>query len=478
MYLAAPPVDILGCSVMHLMRHPAAADSLVEPDTGHSAAASGYSSVMGMFGSLVGSPAASKPQSREGVFSLGDRGLVLAEDAHALLFRLSADTSAAPKFQPPEAIFRAILILLTATAESECAFATEFLKDLAPLLLPRIFQSATSAIEEWIRMHVEGCYDPVALLLMIRLPPISSVLHRVSCVDLSTSEVWRLALSVFCLNGLLCVSGRARASQDVVCGLEERGIGQVRPLLDRLTLLLWPRFKAVLDRQMQHVRDADAASMISHGSDKYPHFVTRRFAELTACVHLLRNAESGEMLDHSLNFVRNEIEALWGRMAVVIGDARRRQVFTINQLDYVLGIYAQRGVPSEVVAAFGDKLASVIESYVEAELALHMGDMIKFTGQAEAGAAVTASAARPLVDAFAAGWKQSVEMINVSVMGSFNNMKNGMEILKRTLTQMLLYYTRFCEVIKLHCAQDASLPRGLVNIPTIMSEIRKYSRTF
>jgi hypothetical protein len=53
-----------------------------------------------------------------------------------------------------------------------------------------------------------------------------------------------------------------------------------------------------------------------------------------------------------------------------------------------------------------------------------------------------------------------------------------MEILKRTLTQLLLYYTRFCEVIKQRHADDASLSRGLVNIPTIMSEIRKYSRTF
>jgi hypothetical protein len=27
---------------------------------------------------------------------------------------------------------------------------------------------ATAAIEEWIRTHVDGCYDPIALLLMIR----------------------------------------------------------------------------------------------------------------------------------------------------------------------------------------------------------------------------------------------------------------------------------------------------------------------
>ena len=103
-------------------------DSLVDPDTtAASTAAAGVQGMLGgMFGSLgIGSPSqVQRPQSREAVFSLGSRGNVLSEDAHALLFRLSADTAHVP-MQPPESIFRAILTLLTATAESECAFACE-----------------------------------------------------------------------------------------------------------------------------------------------------------------------------------------------------------------------------------------------------------------------------------------------------------------------------------------------------------------
>lgn len=107
---------------------------------------------------------------------------------------------------------------------------------------------------------------------------------------------------------------------------------------------------------MLRVKGADGASLISHGSDKYPHYVTRRYAELTACVHLLRNAESREMLDHSLNYMRNEVEGLWGRIAVHLGDERRRLVFRINQVDCVLGIYTLKGVPADVIAIFTDML--------------------------------------------------------------------------------------------------------------------------
>ena len=54
----------------------------------------------------------------------------------------------------------------------------------------------------------------------------------------------------------------------------------------------------------------------------------------------------------------------------------------------------------------------------------------------------------------------------------------GMEILKRALTQLLLYYTRFLDVVKRHCREHATLSRDMVNIPSLIAEIKKYSRTF
>ena len=85
-----------------------------------------------------------------------------------------------------------------------------------------------------------------------------------------------------------------------------------------------------------------------------------------------------------------------------------------------------------------------MESYVEEELRTQIGPLIKFVRDAEAHASPSSSSggggsqsnvggsgpdpkeiAKSLVDGFSSGWKQSIEIINVDVMGSFNNMKNG-----------------------------------------------------
>ena len=48
----------------------------------------------------------------------------------------------------------------------------------------------------------------------------------------------------------------------------------------------------------------------------------------------------------------------------------------------------------------------------------------------------------------------------------------------RCLTQLLLYYTRFLDIIKKYCADSGALSGRMVNIPSIIAEIKKYARTF
>jgi len=115
---------------------------------------------------------------------------------------------------------------------------------------------------------------------------------------------------------------------------------------------------------------------------------------------------------------------------------------------------------------------------------------------------------KPLAEQFAASWREAIRETNLAVMGNFHNMKNGMEILKRTLTQvrapkhaagehspappwrdaltagrhrcaqLLLYYTRFVDLVKKYCPESGALAPSLVHIPSIIAEIKQYSRTF
>ncbi len=53
-----------------------------------------------------------------------------------------------------------------------------------------------------------------------------------------------------------------------------------------------------------------------------------------------------------------------------------------------------------------------------------------------------------------------------------------MEILKQVLTQLLLYYTRFQDIIKKTWARAPAFSRDIVSTATILMEIKRYSRTF
>ena len=92
---------------------------------------------------------------------------------------------------------------------------------------------------------------------------------------------------------------------------------------------------------------------------------------------------------------------------------------------------------------------------------------------------VDASTVEALVRDFSSNWKSGIEHINTGVMTYFSHFRNGMEILKQVLTQLLLYYTRFQDILKqIYSNKQPPFFKEIVSIPTIMYEIKKYSRSF
>ena len=63
-------------------------------------------------------------------------------------------------------------------------------------------------------------------------------------------------------------------------------------------------------------------------------------------------------------------------------------------------------------------------------------------------ATVDESVVADLVNNFSKSWKAGINNLNQSVMTYFSDSKDGMEILKKVLTQLLLYYIRFQDIIK------------------------------
>jgi len=75
-------------------------------------------------------------------------------------------------------------------------------------------------------------------------------------------------------------------------------------------------------------------------------------------------------------------------------------------------------------------------------------------------------------------WKGAIEAIHRDVVQSFANFNLGKEILKQVLTQLLLYYTRFLDLLKHAHPRGPAYAQYILSIPTLMNEIKQFSGQF
>ena len=142
---------------------------------------------------------------------------------------------------------------------------------------------------------------------------------------------------------------------------------------------------------------------------------------------------------------------------------------------------------------FVDLLMQQRELFVEEELLQSFSKMIAFVQQTEQhmnrpkfntgkSAAegnkldINIQVVESLVREFSSTWKQGIEQINRDVLSFFANFRNGMEVLKQVLTQLLLYYTRFQDIIrKVFRSKPPVFCKDLVSTSAILAEIKKHA---
>jgi vacuolar protein sorting-associated protein 52 len=370
---------------------------------------------------------------------------------------------------------RSVFKHLVEAATCEFLFTHDFFKGpKGAEAFNAVFARTLSLCLENLENYLFSCYDAIGLLLMIKL-----------------TVAFRHVM-------------------------QRRRVPVLDAFFDRVTMLLWPRFKALFDANLKSVRGANAKKL--GNVDLHPHYVSRRYAEFTAtCLALhaapgldhlpglagqLRPASAAaaaastssggeDMLLNDVKTLTREVLTLLQRLAERQRGPRERYVFLINNYDQVLNVFHERRVDcGEERARFEDALAQQRELFVEEELKGAYGRLIAFVKETEAtvlaGPAdadgsypVDARQAEALVREFAGGWKAGIEAVNQDVMAFFSNFRTGMEILKQVLTQLLLYYTRFQEIVKKGWPRNAPVfAKDIVPTAAILTEIRKYSRAF
>ena len=384
----------------------------------------------------------SKPATARGdhAYKLGERVTVLEAVGEApLIPAVLQQGSDAVHY---EAIFRSYSSLLTDTAGAEHSFMSEFFGDAEAF--DQIFGKAIFFCMENLEQHLITSWDALGCMLILGLlPKISASL---------TGEKLPLLASFF----------------------------------QRAQVLVWSRFKAIMEA---HVASLAAASPKA-AVEITPHYIARRYAELTASLRRLHPPSLDAQMRAIHRAMRSEIEKLLQeRLATQLSARKSQAAFLVNSYELIVSTLAERGARGEESAYFEQLLDSVKAIFVEEMLAVDYGRMIAYIKQTEplllagqGGAADTSKVdlggMEHLLRQFFDNWKQGIEAINRDVIKSFANFHLGQDILKQVLTQLLLYYTRFLDLVKSAYPNGAPFAKFILSIPTLMGEIRNFSRSF
>ncbi|KAM7511463.1 hypothetical protein LguiB_010338 [Lonicera macranthoides] len=377
-------------------------------------------------------------KNRSAVFALGERLNILKEIEEPALIPHIAEANS--RKYPYEVLFRSLHKLLMDTATSEYLFCDDFFGEES--IFYEIFSGPFAAIDEHFNSILPNFFDAIGIMLMIR------IIHQHQLI------------------------------------MSRRRIPCLDSYLDKVNIALWPRFKMVFDMHLNSLRNANVRTLWE--DDVHPHYVMRRYAEFTASlIHL--NVEYGDgQLDLSLERLRMAVDDLLVKLAKTFSKPKQQTVFLINNYDMTIAVLKEAGPEGgKIQTHFEELLKNNTSIFVEELLVEHFSGLIKFvktrasedpsSGSSERP--ITVGEVEPLVKDFGSRWKAAIELMHNDVITSFSNFVCGMEILRAALTQLLLYYTRFTDCMK-RVAGGSALNKDLISIPSIMYEIRKYSRTF
>ncbi|GAB4822229.1 hypothetical protein N2152v2_009275 [Parachlorella kessleri] len=407
----------------------------------------------------AGGPAAGQ---RSEPYQLRDRAGLLAQLEAAPLI-LHVAESEGKKF-PYEVLFRSLQKLLMDTAAHEYLFCCDFWGEDS--VYQDLFQQVLAFVETSLSAILQEMYDPIALLLMIRV------------------------------------------NRENTLAMNRRRVPALDAHFDRVNLLLWPRLKTLFDLQLNSIKQLPAAP-----ADNSPRLqlLTERYAHFTASVLLLHADFIDGPLEANIERLRYSVMNLLLNMSRHFTPKGRGTVFLIVNFSYVVMVLKNahsRGLPLPpnpnpatgteatglgpaglaVLKEFEDSLARCTSIYVEEGLQKTVPNLVTFVKRAESAAAQMGGAEGQLIPGFGPSegsgvardftnrWQAAVESINRDVSKDFGSTTTGRTVLQAAFTQLLLYYNRFLELLKRQGAQGLAVVKDAVPMPTIMYGLKQYNR--
>jgi len=410
---------------------------------------------------------------RNDAFSLQQRDKILEqiEDGPILLHVAQAEG----KKLPYEVIHRSLMKHLMDCASSEYLFSLEFFPGHAIKVFDALFSRVWQLVLETLENHLFTCHDAIGVLLLIQ---VTHAHRRV---------------------------------------MQRRRVPALDSLLDRIIMMLWPRFKVLFDNNIRSVKQANPRKL--GVANTHPHYITRRYAEFAASILVLHNwmteeaflpggAGAGgspaagalggeEMVMNDLCALGDAVNELLERLAAQLPSTKQRTIFLVNNCDVVIVVLEERqvgvgcgaGGGRDEAARWEERLKAHRDVFVEEELLERYSRLIAFVQQSEAVLLAQAEGGpelqvdeqtmEMLIRDFSASWRSGMESINQDVLAHFSNFNNGKEVLKAVLTQLMFYNQRFQEILKKIWRKGMpGFTRELVTTATMLAEVKKYGQFF
>lgn len=418
------------------------------------------------------------------------------------------------KKHPYEIIFKSVMLHLMDSVTNEFVFVRQFFKENGPHAFEGIYKRTLHLLLEQLENYLFNCFDCIGLLLMIKITHANKRImkeRKVNVLDTFLDSITKLLWSrLKTAMGKQLRSVRSGNVQNLgTINLHAHYVSRRYAEFTCSILLILYKGNKGLSARAATAANANANSSATIGSEEgggggvkhnrrpSSSSLLSEQSKISKTSHSHRGS-AGDMLVNDISHLQDEIILLIERLAESHTSNKKKIVFLINNIDQIISIFQERRVPGKEMNRFVDLLMQQRELFVEDELLQNFSKMIAFVQQTEqhmnqtqnfaSGSStskivaenhkveVNVQVVESLVLEFASTWKSGIEQINRDVLSFFANFRNGMEILKQVLTQLLLYYTRFQDIIrKVWRSKPPAFCKDLVSTSSILIEIKKYA---
>eukprot|EP01080_Neovahlkampfia_damariscottae_P004739 gene4739-8322_t len=381
-------------------------------------------------------------KNKHNVMLLGDRYKVADDSKYGIIFPKTLSKHKGRTYTY-DIIFKSLNVYLTQIGNGEYLFLQDFFEDVT--LFTEIFAKITSTLVRTWNVFCNTSFDILGVLIMIRV--------------LRQLEV----------------------------ALNKRGVLGLNDYFEEVSLLLFSKFKSLLDLNAQSIKEANLQKLVKTEFDSND--LPKRYSILTtSIVQLNKDDTLKKHIEGHMELLRKPFDELLKSISELNPHKTKKMVYLINSYDIIRMNLIRNKLECSDLSYFKVQLQEIVQQFVQDELKNYFGYLISYVDQTELivdekksivqnFSKIDSNSLEELIKTFEKNWKQSLGQMHSNMIKFFRNFDMGMEILQNSWSILVDYYDKLHKIVKL-CYQNPPFRSSLVSPQFIIYEMRKYVKDF